>query len=40
MEMGQGLINNEINNIPNEKQRARTVDYLNRIRSGERDLRF
>lgn len=40
MKMGQKLINKEINNIPNEKQRGRTVDYLKRIRNGERDLRF
>lgn len=37
---GQELINREIQNVPNEKQRARAIDYLTRIRDGERDLRF
>lgn len=40
MEMGQKLIDEEINNVPNEKLRARAIEYLKRIRSGERDLRF
>lgn len=39
-EMGQKMIDEEIQNVPNEKQRARAVDYLKRIRDGERDLRF
>jgi 2-iminoacetate synthase len=39
-EMGQKMIDKEIQNVPNEKQRAKAMDYLNRIRSGERDLRF
>lgn len=38
--MGQQMIDQEIQNVPNEKQRARAIDYLSRIRSGERDLRF
>lgn len=39
-EMGQKMIDEEILNVPNEKQRARAIDYLSRIRNGERDLRF
>ncbi|MGI6606013.1 MAG: [FeFe] hydrogenase H-cluster radical SAM maturase HydG [Peptococcia bacterium] len=39
-EMGRQMIDAEIQNVPNERQRARAVDYLNRIRQGERDLRF
>jgi 2-iminoacetate synthase len=38
--MGQRLIDEEIKNVPNEKQRERALDYLSRIRNGERDLRF
>jgi len=40
MEMGQSLIDKEINNIPSGRRRQRTLEYLNRIRNGERDLRF
>lgn len=39
-EIGQKMIDNEIQNVPNEKQRAKAIDYLKRIRDGERDLRF
>ena len=39
-EMGQKMIDEEILNVPNDKQRGRAIDYLNRIRNGERDLRF
>jgi len=39
-EIGQKMIDEEINNVPNEKQRVKAVAYLNRIRNGERDLRF
>jgi len=39
-EIGQKMIDGEIKNVPNEKQRARAIDYLKRIRDGERDLRF
>lgn len=39
-EMGQKMIDSEILNIPNEKRRAKALDYLGRIRNGERDLRF
>ncbi len=38
--MGQEMISREILNVPNEKRRAKAVDYLSRIRAGERDLRF
>ena len=34
------MIDREIQNIPNEKQRARAIEYLQRIRNGERDLRI
>jgi len=37
---GQKLIDAEITLIPSEKQRARALEYLQRIRAGERDLRF
>jgi len=40
MEMGRKMIDSEIRNVPNERQRARAIEYLERIRSGERDLRF
>jgi len=39
-QVGQKMIDQEILDIPNEKQRARAIEYLGRIRSGERDLRF
>lgn len=39
-EIGQRMIDDEIKTVPNEKQRNRAVDYLKRIRDGERDLRF
>jgi 2-iminoacetate synthase len=38
--MGQRMIDNEIQSVPNERQRAKAIDYLRRIRKGERDLRF
>lgn len=38
--IGMDMINTEILTVPNEKQRQRAVDYLERIRKGERDLRF
>lgn len=37
---GQKMIDREIQNVPSEKQRARAIDYLKRVRNGERDLRF
>lgn len=39
-EMGQQMIDNEIQNVPDEKRRAEAQDFLARIRAGERDLRF
>lgn len=39
-DIGQKMIDNEIKNVPNENQREKAVNYLNRIRNGERDLRF
>lgn len=39
-EIGQKMIDSEIKNVPDERQRARAAEFLNRIRSGERDLRF
>jgi 2-iminoacetate synthase len=40
MEMGQKMIDAEMQNIPNEKRKVKAIDYINRIRAGERDLRF
>jgi 2-iminoacetate synthase len=39
-QMGEEVINKELASIPNEKIRAKTVEYLGQIRNGERDLRF
>lgn len=39
-DIGQKMIDNEIKNVPSESQREKAMDYLNRIRNGERDLRF
>lgn len=39
-EMGRKMIDTEILGVPNEKRRATALDYLARIRAGERDLRF
>ena len=39
-EMGKIMIDKEIQNIPNESRRAKAIDYLSRIRNGQRDLRF
>ncbi|MEN6520856.1 MAG: [FeFe] hydrogenase H-cluster radical SAM maturase HydG [Armatimonadota bacterium] len=38
--MGQKMIDQEIQNVPDETRRAEALDYLARIRAGERDLRF
>lgn len=38
--MGGAMIERELSTIPNDKQRERTAAYLERIRGGERDLRF
>lgn len=37
---GRNLIDKEILNVPDENRRAQAVDYLKKIRGGERDLRF
>jgi 2-iminoacetate synthase len=34
------MIDREIRNVPNEKRRAKALAYLQRVRQGERDLRF
>jgi 2-iminoacetate synthase len=38
--IGQEMIDREIKNIPGEKRRGQAIEYLARIRKGERDLRF
>lgn len=37
---GEELIKKELISIPNEKKREKTIEYLNRIENGERDLYF
>lgn len=39
-QLGSEMIDREILTVPNQRQRERAIDYLNRIRVGERDLRF
>ena len=39
-ETGKVMIDREINNVSNEKQKVRALEFLERIRKGERDLRF
>lgn len=39
-ETGREMIEREITKIPNVNRRDKAVDYLDRIRKGERDLRF
>ena len=39
-QLGSEMIDKEIQTVPNQRQRERAVDYLGRIRTGERDLRF
>ncbi|MBE6876576.1 MAG: [FeFe] hydrogenase H-cluster radical SAM maturase HydG, partial [Ruminococcus sp.] len=39
--VGEKLIQAELSNIPNEKVRTKTIDYLSKIKDGgERDFRF
>ena len=38
--LGSAMIARELEHIPSERQRARAAAYLERIRNGERDLRF
>ncbi len=37
---GYELIKKELNNIPSEKRKEKTIEYLRRIENGERDLYF
>ncbi len=39
-DMGQKLIDLEIQNVPSDKQKKKALNYLELIRNGERDLRF
>lgn len=39
-ELGEKLIKEELNNIPNEKAKEAAIEKLKRIENGERDLRF
>ncbi len=38
--MGKELIDREIQNIPDARRREKAISYLERIRKGDRDLRF
>ncbi|MCL2294460.1 MAG: [FeFe] hydrogenase H-cluster radical SAM maturase HydG [Spirochaetes bacterium] len=38
--MGKKLIDTEMRNVPNEGRREKAIQYLEKIRAGERDLRF
>lgn len=37
---GEELIKRELMNIPDEKRREKTIEYLNRVENGEKDLYF
>lgn len=37
---GEALIDREIQNVPDPKKREKAIEYLERIRNGERDFRF
>ena len=37
---GENLIKRELINIPNQKRKEKTIEYLNRIENGKRDLYF
>jgi 2-iminoacetate synthase len=39
-EMGQKMIDEQIRTIPSEKRRKEAAEFLKRIRTGDRDLRF
>ena len=39
-EIGEKLIANEINNIPNEKVRTKCIELLDLIEKGDRDFKF
>jgi len=38
--VGEALIDREIQKVPDPKRREKALDYLDRIRNGERDFRF
>ncbi len=38
--IGETLIDREIQKVPDEKRREKAMEYLNKIRNGERDFRF
>ena len=39
--VGEALIAKEIQNVPDEKRRARAIEYLDEIKNdGKRDFRF
>ena len=38
--IGEAMIARELSNIPNEKTRGITADYIGKIAGGERDFRF
>ena len=37
---GEELIDREIQKVPDPKRREKALDYLEKIRNGERDFRF
>ena len=39
-EIGRSLIEQELNNIPNEKTRRIAAEYITEIKNGKRDFRF
>ena len=39
-EIGRALIEQELNNIPNEKTRRIAAEYITEIKNGKRDFRF
>ena len=38
--IGEALIDREIVKVPDDKKRERALEYLDKIRNGERDFRF
>ena len=38
--IGEAMIEKELANIPNEKTRRLTAEYIGKIAGGERDFRF
>jgi 2-iminoacetate synthase len=39
-EIGEKLIAEELNKVPNEKVRNRAIQYLEELKDGKRDFRF